>query len=343
MNLDRKRSVLPPLDPQDQLLAHALQIDGRAPFRRIAEVIGVSDQTVARRFARLRSAGVLRILGLTEPLRMGEVPWFVRIRCAPNASAQIGEALARRRDTTWINLTAGGTEISCLVRPQRPGGDALLLEKLPGTPRVVDVSAHSLLHVFYGQDRSLVTKSGPLTADQVVALTPPDAPDTPVVELAAPFPVEAADHRLFDVLALDGRAPIGELAAATGWSQTTVRRRLAELRAAGVLYFDVDYHPRIIQRNFRSLLWLSVEPSRIEAVGAALASHPEVPFAAATTGDANVYASITTPDVGSFYRYLTGPVAALPGILGTSTTPCHRTVKGPGPLWSGDRWELMRA
>ncbi|MFI0737327.1 Lrp/AsnC family transcriptional regulator [Streptomyces sp. NPDC021100] len=338
MNLDTvpddRRTVLPPLDTSDQALVHALQIDGRAPFRRIAEVLGVSDQTVARRYTRLRSAGVLRVLGLTEPLRLGQAPWIVRIRCAPGASAQISAALARRRDTTWINLTAGGTEIACLVRPEQPGEDVTLLEKLPGTPRVVDVAAHSLLHVFFGQERSLLTKSGPLSADQVAALSPRDAPESPPADPGPAFPVEAADHRMFDVLALDGRASVGELAAATGWSQTTVRRRMAELRAAGVLYFDVDYHPRVLQRHFRSLLWLNVEPSRIEEVGRALSAHPEVAFAAAITGDANVHVSITTPDVTAFYRYLTGPVAALPGILGTGSAPVHRTVKGAGPLWT---------
>ncbi|WP_308297064.1 Lrp/AsnC family transcriptional regulator [Streptomyces sp. UNOB3_S3] len=335
MNLDIERGALPALDAQDRMLAHALQIDGRAPFRRIAEVLGVSDQTVARRYSRLRSAGTLRVLGLTDPLRLGEVPWFVRIRCAPSAAAQIGEALARRRDTTWVHVAGGGTEIFCLVRSRGPHGDTLL-EKLPGTPRVVDVSAHCLLHVFFGQDRSLITKTGPLTDEQVIALKAQDAPDAPEFPVADPAPaacpLEEADRRLFDALARDGRAGIGELAAATGWSQTTVRRRLAELRSAGVLYFDVEYAPRVLERNFRASLWLSVEPSHLDAAGEALASHPEVAFAAATTGPTNIFASITTHDAGSFYRYLTGPVAALPGILGTSTAPIHRTIKTAGPF-----------
>ncbi|GAA0393084.1 Lrp/AsnC family transcriptional regulator [Streptomyces luteireticuli] len=336
MNLDKRRVVLPVLDrEQDRLLAHALQIDGRAPFRRIAEVLGVSDQTVARRYTRLRSAGTLRVVGLTDPLRLGEVPWFVRVRCAPGAAGAIGEALARRPDTTWVSLTSGGTEIACLVRPGGTGGgDTLLLEKLPRTPRVVDVSAHCLLHVFFGQDLSLFTKSGPLTAEQVAALKPANAPDRLLSDPApAPaYPLDEADGRLLDALARDGRTPVGELAAATGWSATTVRRRMAELREAGVLYFDLDFAPRVLQGNFRAALWLNIEPAAIEAVGAALAAHPEVSFAAATTGDFNIYASISTGDAGAFYRYLTGPVAALPGVLGTSTSPIHRAFKGAGPL-----------
>ncbi|WP_431776159.1 AsnC family transcriptional regulator [Streptomyces cucumeris] len=44
-------------------------------------------------------------------------------------------------------------------------------------------------------------------------------------------------------LALDGRAEVARLAAVTGWSASTVRRRIAGLRAAGVLHFEVDESP----------------------------------------------------------------------------------------------------
>ncbi|MGO4752694.1 Lrp/AsnC family transcriptional regulator, partial [Streptomyces sp. 2MCAF27] len=48
------------LDDIDRGLVHALQIDGRAPLRTLGEALGVSENTVARRYRRLRSAGVLR-------------------------------------------------------------------------------------------------------------------------------------------------------------------------------------------------------------------------------------------------------------------------------------------
>ena len=52
------------VDRLDRQLAQCLTADGRAPFSAIAAVIGVSDQTVARRYRRLRSAGLLRVAGL---------------------------------------------------------------------------------------------------------------------------------------------------------------------------------------------------------------------------------------------------------------------------------------
>lgn len=48
------------------------------------------------------------------------------------------------------------------------------------------------------------------------------------------------DRRMLDLLQADGRTGFAELATATGRSPTTVRRRVAQLRASGALYFDVD-------------------------------------------------------------------------------------------------------
>src|SRR5207248_695744 len=110
------------------------------------------------------------------------------------------------------------------------------------------------------------------------------------------------------------RTPLAELAAVTGWSPTTVRRRLAELRGHGVLYYDVDYDPRLVGYGVMVALWLSVEPAALAATGAALAAHPEVAFAGATTGPNNVFASVVAEDVAALYTYLTTRVAALPGV-----------------------------
>ncbi|MFI6683955.1 Lrp/AsnC family transcriptional regulator [Streptomyces sp. NPDC050485] len=319
------------LSDEDMALAQALQINGRASFREIADALAVSDQTAARRWSRLRSAGKLRVLGLTDPLRLGDSLWVVRVRCTPDAAASIGEAMARRTDTSWVNLSSGGTEIYCAVRTRGPGPEeSPLLQKLPRTPQVVDVSAHCLLHIFFGQDLSSINKRGPLTAAQIRALAPPVAP------LRAPDAMPAVtltdgDRHLLDMLARDGRAAPAELAAATGLSPSTVRRRITELRTSGALYFDVEYHPDLLRQNFRAALWLEIDPSRLAEAGAALAAHPEVSFAAAVTGTTNLYASIDVATAQLFYRYLTESVATLPGLRHTATAPVHRTLKGPGP------------
>ena len=57
------------------------------------------------------------------------------------------------------------------------------------------------------------------------------------------------------------------------------------------------------------------------------AFHPEVSFAAATTGSTNVYASVLCPDPGALFRYLTTRVAALPSVQRMETAPVILTLK----------------
>jgi DNA-binding Lrp family transcriptional regulator len=164
-------------DLLDAQLLHALHVDGRAAFRSIAEVLGVSDQTVARRYARLRSSGRLRIRGQTDAGLADQTQWIVRVQCAANAVA-VAQALARRPDTAWINLTSGGAEIVGTVRTRADAeqDNRLLLETLPRTRTVTAMAAHCVLHTFFGNAASVVDKSGPLTADQVERLRPPAGP-----------------------------------------------------------------------------------------------------------------------------------------------------------------------
>jgi len=115
-------------------------------------------------------------------------------------------------------------------------------------------------------------------------------------------------------------AELEQLAAVTGWSPTTVRRRLTELRERGVLYLDIDVDPSLFGVGPRTLLWLSVAPAYLEEAGAALAGHPEIAFAAATTGPTNLYASVVCANQRQLYRYLTTRVAMLPAITHVETT-----------------------
>lgn len=306
-------------DALELKILHALQLDGRAPFCKIAGVLGVSDQTVARRYAHLRSTKKVRVTGRTDPARVGEVSWFVRVRCTPDVARTVGEALARRADTSWVKLTSGGTEIVATVRAATShDSETLLLEKLPRTPHVLNVSANCLLHVFYGGQQSVIDA---LSSDQVSQLRrPPAATEGRVV-------LDEDDRRLVDLLERDGRRDFTALAAATGRPATTLRRRLAELQASGALYFDVDFDYRSLDLASQTMLWLSVAPDQLLAAGRALVAHPEVPFAAATTGATNLYASVLSPDPGALFTYLTTRVAALPSIQRMETAPVIQTLK----------------
>lgn len=317
-------------DPLDQQLLQALQLDGRAPFRLLGEVLGVSDQTVARRYAKLRSTGRARVLGLTDPLRLGEVSWVLRIRTTPDATLPVARALARREDTSWIHITSGGTEIVCSTRsPLAQDDDSLLLTKLPRTQRIVGLSAQQVLHVFHGLAESPLLKSGILAPHQVQVLRS----GVPVVDPGGgPVVADAVDTAVLDLLAADGRTPVEELSARTGVSPTTVRRRVEALRRSGVLYFDVDFDPRRRDTGHPTTVWLSIAPADLPAAGEQLAALPESAFVAATTGRTNLYASLLSSGSAEVYQLISGPLAALPGVREIESAPVLRAVKAAGSL-----------
>src|SRR4029077_15676018 len=101
---------------------------------------------------------------------------------------------------------------------------------------------------------------------------PPPRPATP-----ARTPLLPKEKPLLKELARDGRANTAALAAAIHWHESTVRRRIDELRRSGLLFFYVDIANRVLGLNEHALLWLSVEPAMLEEAGNALAAHAEIP------------------------------------------------------------------
>jgi DNA-binding Lrp family transcriptional regulator len=319
-------------DELDRQLVQVLQLDGRLPFSRIAEVLGVSDQTIARRYTRLRTEGHMRVIASVEYAFMGQVTWLVRVQCKPDGAERLGRAIAARDDTAWVNLSSGGTELNCST--WAPAAvvqeSSLLLARLPRTPSVVSMTAHCVMHTFFGGPRGPVLKYGCLTPEQLDALLPEPSllAEPPVPGEQEPVVLTDADLRMLAVLGRDGRAELAELAAATGWSQSTVRRRLAQLRASGAVFLDVEFDYQIYGLTSRTLLWASVPPAELEAAGVALAGHPQVAYACATTGPTNLHAVLLCKDIHSLYTYLTTQVASL-GVQRVETSPIVRGLKGP--------------
>jgi DNA-binding Lrp family transcriptional regulator len=315
------------LDMLDRRIVNALRVHGRAGFRELGGVLGVSDQTVARRYRRLREGAGVRVIALPNPIRLGYDRWILRLHTAPDAAAPIANALARRPDTRWVSIMSGGTEIGCNVEtPAAADRDTLLLQKLPRTPRLVSVSAHCVIHNFAGGAVGPDRLEHRLTAAEIAGLGPP------AVEAERPAALFETDRPLLDALALDARMTYPQLVAATGWSESAVRRRLDELVRSGTVYFDVEIDADMLGYRARVLLWMAVSPSRLAAVGEALATHEEIVFAAATTGVTNVVATVICSDMPALYRYLTERVGMLDGVERVETAPLLRHVKQVGAV-----------
>ncbi|MFI5937118.1 AsnC family transcriptional regulator [Actinoplanes sp. NPDC051494] len=310
------------IDRLDRRILHALELSPRVPFARLAAVLGVSEQTAARRYQRMRTHGIIRVFGIADHSRIpGSSMWNLRLGCRPGTALATAETLARRTDTSWISTSAGGTEVTCMAweTPDRPG----LLHHLPKAANVVSMSAQQILHRFVGRgEADWVAGEDRLGEDERRELLL-DAP----AALTEGTPLQDGDQPLFAALAHDGRASFAALAAATGWTQRRVAGRLGALTASGVLRFDID--TAVTALGFRAVagLWFTVAPADLASVGARLADHQQLPWAAAITGSANIVATALCTDAAALYRYLTTEVAAISEVRTCEVVPRLNRVK----------------
>ncbi|MGW6281568.1 Lrp/AsnC family transcriptional regulator [Kribbella sp. NPDC055071] len=319
------------LDEIDRGLIHALQVDGRAPYSRLGSALGVSTQTVARRYNRLRADAGLRVAGLPDPQAAGRSLWLVRLTAAPQAAQDLAGALSRRPDTSWIKLASGGTEIVTIVHTTPNDANSLLLHDIPRTSGITSVSAHYLLHLYVGGPTAWRGRAKVLSPTQEAALRSASTHHGLV------RPLGAGDGKLLGALGEDGRATLADLAVRTGWSTATVARRLEELQSIGALFFDVDVDPGALGVTTSAMLWLSVPPAHVESVGRAMAEHDELAFVAATTGRTNLVAHALCASPDALHTYLTERLGAIDHITAIETVPILRTLKAAAPFALGLR------
>jgi DNA-binding Lrp family transcriptional regulator len=324
------------LDRVDNQLLHALLINGRAPLSLLGQVIGISEQTAARRYRRLREAGAVRVLVLPAPSEEG-LDWIVRIGVRPGAAGRLAGALAARDDVSWVRIMAGGAEILCISRPSSLAErDALLLERLARTNLVTSVVAHAIMKVFGGTGiRDWSAFDDPLDVAQVAALRP-----TVSQESNQTTDTRSEDAALLAALREDGRAGYAQLGAVAEISPARARRRLDTLLASGQAYVHTDLATELLGFPTAASLWLSVAPGDLEAVGLTLAALQQSTFVAAVSGPANLTASLVCRSETELYSLLTDEVGAIDAVRAAEVSPVIRRIKQAGTVLRGTRLSL---
>ena len=328
------------VDELDAKIIRCVQLSPRIPFRAAAEILQVSEQTVARRYRRLEKDGIVRVTAVLRPSAMGQSNWIVRVRCKPSGAMSLAQALAQRDDVSWVTLAAGGSEIVCVLRSRTSAArDDLLMQRLPRTAPVLDISAAMVLHRFVGPGSAALDDWSGLADLLDPAQTRGVLETLEMIPPAAdrPFDLVPTDLDLVEVLTADGRASYARLAQATGLTEARAARRLRALVEGGALYLDVDLSVVDLGLHSAASVWLTVTPAELDRAGHALAAAPEVAFAGAITGPQNLTASIVCRDVEHLYSFVTTTVGAIAGVQAMEVTPVLRNVKQAGAMTEGDR------
>jgi DNA-binding Lrp family transcriptional regulator len=313
------------MDVVDQQILQCLMLDGRAPMRRIAAVVGVSEQTATRRYRAMREAGVLRVLVSEAAASARRRLWLLRLQCRPAAAAHLGDVLAARDDVSWVALHSGGAELMCTT--SLPGDAACgtgVLPRISHTSEVLSFTTHLVLHSYSGGPAEWSGFEEPLSEDAERDLLGGRDPHRREETYG---PVLPEDRPLLEELRRDGRATASALSRALNWPLSRVRSRLQGLLDSGAVTVDVDVMLEAFGYRLSATLLLQVSPDLIVTVCEALSSHRQTSWVAAVTGSANVVAAVTCRDSNELFGYVTEQVGGLAGVIHVEIVPLLSRLK----------------
>jgi Lrp/AsnC family transcriptional regulator for asnA, asnC and gidA len=96
----------------DKRIIEHLQQDGRRPFTQIAADLGVSEAAVRARTNRLVARGIIQIVGVTDPLKLGfQQMAMVGIRCERDRLIEVAETVGSFPEVDYVVITAGTYDV----------------------------------------------------------------------------------------------------------------------------------------------------------------------------------------------------------------------------------------
>jgi len=103
--------ITPTLDATSKAIIEQLQLDGRRSYAEIGKVVGLSEAAVRQRVQKLTDAGVLQIVAVTDPMRLGfNRQAMLGIRVTGDTRV-VADRLAEMPEVDYVVLSAGSFDI----------------------------------------------------------------------------------------------------------------------------------------------------------------------------------------------------------------------------------------
>ena len=135
------------LDDTDRYIIDAMRADGRVAFAQIAQQLDVSPGMIRVRYNRMLKMGLIRVVAITNPLRMGFTTMtMIGIRTEGDKMLEVAQKVAEFEEVIYLIVVSGRYDIMAEV-VCRDHADLLrfLTEKLYMVDGVRD--AESFMHL----------------------------------------------------------------------------------------------------------------------------------------------------------------------------------------------------
>lgn len=105
------KRTAPVLDSTSKAIIEQLQLDGRRSYAEIGKAVGLSEAAVRQRVQKLTDTGVMQIVAVTDPMRIGfSRQAMLGIRVSGDTRV-VADQLAELSEVSYVVLSAGTFDI----------------------------------------------------------------------------------------------------------------------------------------------------------------------------------------------------------------------------------------
>ena len=133
-----QKTVIGELDETDTRIVEELNKNGRAPFSRIGQTIGVSTDTIARRYARLVSKGFIKVSIQINPILLGyKAIVYFNIAFLSRSKTEIAiENLSKIPNASYVVKISGDYDLQLVVLVREIEEIFVINEEIMMTPNI---------------------------------------------------------------------------------------------------------------------------------------------------------------------------------------------------------------
>ncbi len=145
------------LDDIDRQIVSALQHEGRRPYSRLAADIGIAEGVVRYRVQRMERAGILQIVGIADPLKVGfDLMAMVGVQVVPGRLDDVAAEISTLAETSYVASLAGAFDLIVeVVCRDTAHFTHLLTQQIQHVPGVASTQSFLIMEIHkmaYGWD-----------------------------------------------------------------------------------------------------------------------------------------------------------------------------------------------
>jgi DNA-binding Lrp family transcriptional regulator len=292
--------------------------DGRCSNAKLAQKLGISVLTVAKRREALIREGVVTIRAVPNPVKMGyQAKAFI---CLDVDLKKIDDICARLMENSHVNLVLtifGRFDLLLLVYFREWGMlQSFIKEELPRIDGVNHIETYLVSELRKRYEGKF-----------------PEG-----FEPGKPPPIDEIDQKLIRELMKNGDPKYVDLANKLGISTSTVSRRVAALIKKDIFRIQAIPNPAKLGYSANAFVFLRTDLAKVEQICDQLCEYSEINLVMKLMNDYEVLFSVNSLNTRELYEFIKTRVANIDGVLNTETL-----IRGDFLYYSGDAMFLPSA